>query len=570
MNESWYRHIAALRAHLALSPEAGRVRDLGVVGEALDPDVVEAVLEEAARFSADVLVPFDKTSDAEGCSVEDERVRLASGHAEAWAQCCEGGWVAVDAPEAYGGQALPLCLASAVQELFDRGSVSFGMLPGAIRGAIKLLKAHAAPEVAEAWIPKLASGKWGATICISEAEAGSDVGRIRAKAAQDKAGVWRLTGEKMWISYGDHPLTERIGHLTLARIEGDAAGTRGLSLFLVPNVLDNGLCNNVHVRGIEHKMGLHGSPTCAMGFEGAQAVLIGEQGRGLPQLFSMIIAMRLNVCCQGLGFAEDSYETAFDYALERRQGGRPDAPPVPIIEHADVRANLLSMASEIETLRGLNIAASALADISEFDQDIDERKKATALLGFLLPILKNAGAEAAFEISAKAILVLGGAGFTKDWPIERHLRDSRVLAIFEGTTGIQALDLVKRQLTGARVGLLEFLRCARDECAASKEPLAQCAETLFNALESASIWLSDPAREPLEVEAAATPTLRLATMAAQSWIALRLSSQEGEQDAAAKRLTISGRYWLKELEGQATRLLQAIYFAADKQSLWST
>lgn len=565
MDQSWDKHSASLIAHLAISPEVRRLHGLAGNADALEPDMASAILAEASRFAAEKLAPVDKDIDSGGCALEAGRIRLAVSHQQAWTQYCAGGWVAIDAPERFGGQGLPLCLASAAQEIFDRGSVSFGMLPGAIRGAIKLLHSHGEAALAECWIPKLVSGKWGATICISEAEAGSDVGRIRTRAVRNPAGRWKVTGEKMWTSYGDHQLTKRIGHFALARAEGDRAGTRGLSLFLIPNVDDQGASNGVFVRGLEHKLGLHGSPTCAMGFEDANAILIGERGRGLPQLFSMIVRMRLNVCCQGLGLATDCYETAMRYAVERRQGGHPDAPPVPIIEHADIRAQLLEMAGEIETLRALNIAAAALADLNEASPEPAEREEAGALLGFLLPILKNGGAECGFDVSARAMLVLGGAGYTTDWPIERHMRDARVLAIFEGTTGMQAVDLVRRQTLGVRKGYEAFLLAMRRECDRLDADLAGVTEALYNAFESAVDWLADPARSALDIEAGSRPAMALATRAAQGWMAARLVNQK-EEGTAALRLARLGRHWLLGMDGEAERLAKAVYAAGARLS----
>ncbi|WP_375392947.1 acyl-CoA dehydrogenase family protein [uncultured Sphingomonas sp.] len=541
MNVGSVASVATLVRQLGLSPGIERLRALAGMDALLDDDTMTAILAEADRFSADRLTPFDRDADRAGCTLRDGRVELAPGHGDVWAAYRDAGWGATDIPQSHGGQGLPAALAMPIQELFDRGSVSFGMAPGAARSAARLLLTHAATDIAGAWVPAFATGEAGATICISEPDAGSDVGRIRT-AATRQGDAWRVTGEKIWISYGDHPLNDRIAHLVLARSDPATAGTRGLSLFLVPSTMegdDGGERRNaVIVRRMEEKLGLHGSPTCALGFEDAAAILIGAEGRGVPQLFRMIVAMRLQVGTQGLGLASACLLAAAHYAEERRQGGPRDRPAVPIVAHADVQLMLIGMAARIATLRGIVYAAAVTADLADLDPDAQARAEAAALLGWLLPIVKNSGAETAYDIAGEAILLFGGAGYTTEWPIERHLRDARILAIYEGTTGMQALDLVRRRWLPRDAGYEAFVAAIAADLARLPDACAHPLRGLLDQLESATTWLRDTARGDIEIDAAARAGLKAATLVAHGWAGARLA---GSDDAA---LVACGRHAL--------------------------
>ena len=426
-----------------------------------DDETIEAILNEAAAFAERVLRPLNTIGDRQGCEVTDGRVRTPKGFADAYRQYAQAGWLGMDVAEAFGGQGLPLTVHAACAPLFESGCVALMMAAGSSRAASHLLAKAAGAEIAAEWVPRLVAGEWAATICISEPEAGSDVGRLRTKAVLSD-GEWRISGQKIWISFGDHDMTERIGHCLLART-GDVPGTRGLSLFLVPNRID-GQPNGVSLDRIEDKMGLHGSPTCALRFEGAPAVLIGEQGRGLPELFAMIELMRLQTACQGLGIASASADIAEAYAAERRQGGPPDAPPVSIATHPDVRRQLQEIRARTEVLRAAVLELATIMDLARLEPDPQLRSQLSDLAGWMLPLIKNFGAGAGFDVANAAIEVLGGAGYTKDWPLEQYLRDSRVMTIYEGTTGMQALDFLTRRLwrEDGR-GLRAFLARARRE-----------------------------------------------------------------------------------------------------------
>ncbi len=543
MNTDYITTIEAVVRQIELTPGLDRLRDLDTLGDVLQSDMMTAIIEQASRFSMDRLTPFDRDADRAGCALRNGRVVLAPGHEEVWAEYRDAGWGATDISADHGGQGLPAALAIPVQEMFDRGSVSFGMAPGAARSAARLLQTYATADIADAWIPKLASGTASATICISESDAGSDVGRIRTTAKCDDGGMWRVEGEKVWISYGDHALTREIAHLVLARSDPSALGTRGLSLFLVPSLIEgrDGIVgrNAVIVRRIEEKLGLHGSPTCAMGFEGAQAMLIGAEGRGVPQLFRMIVAMRLQVGTQGLGLATACLAVAARYAQERRQGGPRDQPPVAIAEHADVQLMLIGMAARIATLRGIVYAAAIAADLAEVEPDESARADAASLLGWLLPIVKNGGAETAYEIAGEALLLFGGAGYTKEWPIERHLRDARILAIYEGTTGMQALDLVRRRWLTPDSGYEAFVALIETDLTTLPEACTIALRDALGQLGVATLWLRDPARSESEIDAAARAALRAATIVAHGWAAARLAASGDAQLAACGRHGLS-------------------------------
>ncbi|MBD0415363.1 acyl-CoA dehydrogenase family protein [Oryzicola mucosus] len=435
--------------------------------QALRPDcddvTVATILSQAAAFAESVLGPLNTKADRQGCVLAEGRVRTPDGFAEAFKAYAEAGWLGMDRPEAIGGQALPLSLQAACAPLFERGCVALMMAAGASRAAAHLLLEAADETTASEWVPKLVSGEWAATICISEPDAGSDVGRLRTKA-RPVGEEWHITGSKCWISFGDHDMASRIGHCLLARTS-DEPGVKGISLFLVPDTID-GRRNGVCVERIEDKMGLHGSPTCVLRFEEARGIPIGPEGRGLPQLFTMIELMRLSTGCQGLGIASAAADCAESYAAERRQGGPAHKPPVSIASHPDVRRQLLEIRTRTEILRAAVLELAVSMDLARIEPEGEQQRDLADFCGWMLPLVKNFGAETGFDVANRAIQVLGGAGYTKEWPLEQYLRDARVMSIYEGTTGMQALDLLTRRLwrDGGR-GLDSFLKRARQDLA---------------------------------------------------------------------------------------------------------
>ena len=492
--------VDAMLDALARTPNWARVRG------ALDDATVTSILTEAAKVAESAVAPVNKTGDREGARLIDGRVRLPAAFHAAFDAVAEGGWLGLEQAEAFGGMGMPLTLFAAANPLFERAAPSFMMSVGGTRSAALLLTEWAEPAVRDDWVPALIAGDRCATICISEPGAGSDLGRIRTRAERDSDGDgWRVSGQKIWISFGDHDLRARIGHCLLART-GDQPGTRGLSLFLV----ERG--PGVTCERIEEKMGLHGSPTCALQFDNAPARLIGEEGRGLPQLFTMIRHMRLSVACQGLGTALACHDVAATHAQDRRQGGNPKEPPVPIIQHPDVRRQLIAMKSRIDLFRLALLEAATSADLSAEDADL------ARLNAWMLPLIKNFGAELGFDTAGQSILVLGGAGFTQDYPLEQALRDSRVFAIYEGTTGMQGQDFFLRQtLSDGGAALAVFLARARAECAAQPRSLAVIED--FAAFMDRVMAETDRERQAWMADA----VLRAGWVAVQAWMAARIA-----------------------------------------------
>jgi 3-(methylthio)propanoyl-CoA dehydrogenase len=542
---------ALIGAQIGVAPGTEILRSINESFAAATPAVINDVLEEAAKFADRYLAPLNRLVDAHGCRLQEGRVHTAPGHKEAWAALVDAGWASLEQPTQFGGQALPLALATGVQERLDRACVAFGMLTVSQRAAAKLLLSYADAEIKAEWLAPIISGHCGVTICISEPDAGSDVARLRTKASVDSDGSWRITGEKCWISYGDHDLTPRIAHCLLARTPGSTS----LSLFLVPNTLSAAdgttIGNSVVTRRIEHKLGLHGSPTCSLGFEQSKGWLLGTEGRGLSHLFVMIVNMRLSVGTQGLAIAAGATETALNYAMQRRQGGGSNSPPIRIIEHPDIQRLLLGMVSRVEVLRGLALATAIQIDLSNFHPDALHRTDASMLASWLLPLLKTFGGDSAFEVSSDAIQVLGGAGYTREWPVEQALRDARVLTIYEGTTGIQALDLLHRRLiAGKRRGLDLFLRFAREDAARCRAPESVEAIRCLQLLDETAFTLMEMNSSTRDAEAGATAFLQLAILAATGWIAVRLANLD-ETDSVSRRLVSAARFWLTDLSHRA-------------------
>ncbi|MDP9056201.1 MAG: acyl-CoA dehydrogenase family protein [Pseudomonadota bacterium] len=538
-------NVALLAAHIEASAGIDDVRALLPSFADATPETTVAILAEAVRFGDGVLAPLNVSMDGVGAVLQAGRVRTAPGHRQAWAEFVAAGWPSLDHSVSYGGQQLPLALGALVQEQFDRACPAFGMLPVPQRSAARLIAAFGDPSQMAEWLAGLAAGTIGATICMSESGAGSDALQIGTRARQDQAGVWRVTGEKCWISFGDHDLTDRILHCVLARSEapGDAPQ---ISLFLV----EGGAAQPeaVILRRIEAKLGLHGSPTCSLGFEGARGQLLGTPGRGLQQMFVMITQMRLAVGSLGLGIAAGCTDTALAYAQERRQGG-PIGHPVPISTHRDVQRQLMEMVSRTEILRGVLVNTANQADIALHATDPAIRADAAALTQWLLPIVKTMGAETGFDTASAALQVLGGAGYARDWPIEQALRDSRVLAVFEGTSGIQALDLVHRRVLRDSTGLQAFLGVARAADADGR--LCTC----LALLEDGAAQLRAMDRLSGDVETGASAFLSLAILAAGGWVASRFATLD-ETLPGHSRMTAAANWWLDHID-QRARLFHA-------------
>ncbi|NMM26919.1 MAG: acyl-CoA dehydrogenase [Glaciimonas sp.] len=499
-----------------------------------DTDLADAVLTEAARFTAGVLGPINAVGDEHGSRLENGRVLTPPGFRDAYRQYVEGGWPGLDMPLEYGGQALPLTLQSACAEMVNGACVSFGMLPLMERAATRLLIAHAPRAVVDVMVPPLAAGKWGATICISEAQAGSDVGRIATRAALRGDGSYALSGTKIFITYGDQDFTEQIIHMVLARLPGAPSGTRGLSLFVVPSrrLTDGvpGAANGVAVTRVEHKMGLKASPTCVLNFEGAEGYLVGREHAGLKAMFTMVNTMRLEVAVQGVAIAGAATAKALRYAMERPQGGPPAVAPIPIIDHADVRRMLYTMRARTEAMRALVLETALQLDLAHAGQP-SQRAAALALAEWLLPVCKACASEAGFEVANLALQVFGGHGYVTDAGVEQYVRDSRVMSIYEGANGIQALDLVMRKLTqddGERYRLFTArIRADLDRCGDRPE-LAHIHTALVQGLTRldacTEALVARMAQHSRDAEAGASAYLALVGLVAGGWMWLRMAA----------------------------------------------
>jgi len=409
---------------------------------------LEAIITEAGRFAADVLAPLNVVGDRVGVRLDDGVVTTAPGWRDAYRRFTAAGWTGVGAPEEYGGQGLPVMIEMAVQEQWNAGNAAFAVGPMLTAGAIEALAAHGSADLKAAYLPHLVSGAWAATMNLTEPQAGSDLSLIRTRATRAGDGTYRISGQKIFITYGEHDLTENIVHLVLARLPDAPEGTAGISMFVVPKVLpgEAGARNRVKATGIEHKLGLHGSPTCTMAYDEAVGFLVGEENRGLACMFTMMNLARLSVGIEGVGVAERAFQEALAYARERRQGKAPGAEgPSPIVAHPDVQMMLMRMASLVAAARALCYVCAHAIDMSR-RAPASDREGWADRAGLLTPVAKAYATDAAIEAASLGIQVHGGAGYIEGTGAAQHLRDARVFAIYEGTNGIQAIDLVARKL----------------------------------------------------------------------------------------------------------------------------
>jgi hypothetical protein len=429
-------------------------------------DMVDAIISEAAKFTEQVIAPINQSGDAQGCTWKNGEVITPDGFKEAYQQYVEGGWPTLAQNINFGGQGLPHSLSTAINELFSSANHSFAMYPGLSHGALATIEAHGSKQQQEQFMPKLVEGSWTGTMCLTEPHCGTDLGMLRAKAELNDDGSYALTGTKIFISAGEHDLSENIVHIVIARIPGSPAGNKGISLFIVPkfNVTEAGEKsdrNAVTCGSIEHKMGINANATCVINFDGAKGYLIGEVNRGLNCMFTFMNAARLGVAIEGVAAAEASFQGALAYARDRLQmrslsgPKNPDGPADPIIVHPDVRRMLLTQKSIAEGGRALTAYLSQLVDIGHASACKAEKENAEKQLALLTPIAKAFLTELGLECTSHGVQVFGGHGYIKEWGMEQLMRDTKISCIYEGTTGIQALDLLARKILGSKGEILK-------------------------------------------------------------------------------------------------------------------
>jgi len=550
-------------------------------------DVVVHILDEAARIAEEVLQPINLSGDQQGCTRNaDASVTTPKGFREAYRQYSEGGWLSLAGNPEYGGQGLPYTLAAIVNEFFASANHAFTMYPGLTNGAVAAIDAHASPEIKQTYLPKMISGEWTGTMNLTEPHCGTDLGMLKTKAVPQADGSYLITGEKIFISAGEHDLTDNIIHLVLARIEGAPAGTKGISLFVAPKFLVNadgsvGARNGVTCGALEHKMGIHGNATAVLNYDDAKGWLVGQENKGLAAMFVMMNEARLGVAIQGLAQSEVACQNAANYARERLQGRsltgpkEPGKPADPIIVHPDVRRELLKIRAFNEASRALYIWTALKADVAHRSGDADARQKADDHLGLMTPVMKGVMTDQGFDNAVRAQQIWGGHGYIVTNGMEQFVRDARIAQIYEGANGIQALDLVGRKLgaNGGRAITAFFGEVSgwirTNEADEALKPYVAPLKTGLGHLQQATMWFMQNAmKNPDNAGAGSYDYMQLFGLVAMGYMwgrmakaALALSNGDRAAEMQARLLT--GKFYMERMMPETVAHLARITAGAD-------
>ncbi|MEN5113102.1 acyl-CoA dehydrogenase C-terminal domain-containing protein [Brevundimonas diminuta] len=552
----------------------------------LSRDLIDQIVEEGGKFAEEIIAPINRTGDQEGCHIEGDVVTTPKGWKEAYHQMVEAGWPSLGFSTEFGGQGMPSVVSSAVGQFTAGASAAFSMYPGLTSGAFHGIEASASDEIKQKYLPKMASGEWTGTMNLTEPQCGTDLGMVRTKAVPNGDGSYSITGQKIWISAGEHDFADNIIHTVLARVEGAVPGIKGLSLFVVPKFLVNddgslGERNGVACAGLEHKMGIHGNATAVMAYENAKGWLIGEEGRGMNNMFVVMNEARLGTGLQGLAIGDAAYQAAVEFANDRLQGRsltgpkNPDGPADPIMVHPDVRRMLLEAKAYVEGGRAFILWTALQADLQKA-ADEAVATKAKDYMGLITPVLKAYLTDKGFHVASLAMQVHGGSGYTEHFPASQYLRDARITMIYEGTNGIQALDLVGRKLpaNGGRAIMSWFADIdafvgenSEDEAI---KPFVDGLADAKKKLQEATMWLmQNGMANPDNAAAASTDYLHIFGLTAYAflWAQMAKAAQEkiaaGDADPYYANKLMTGRYFVERILPDAGAHLKKLKSGAE-------